>query len=397
MPAMAAAVLRSTDENDPGESVRVTNMELFFDLVYVFAITQLSDFLFDPRHRSAHGVLEALVMFVAVWWAWNYTAWATNWLDPDRTAGILLMILLMLLSLVMSAALPEAFESRGAPFAIAYALLQVIRTGVVAWAFPAGDRMRRNNLRLLAWLAIGGAIWVVGAYLHGDTRLEVWAAAAIVELAAPIHGFALPGVGSTPIDEWQLTGTHLAERYQLVLMIALGESVLRVGLTWSTTRHGTVAVDAAFVLGFLTSAALWAGYFTGVAERGAARIAGDGGARTGRSAYAYAHAVMVAGVIVVAVAIHLAIQQPHAPPGPFSAVVLLGGPVLYLAGLAMFKRSAGVSGAWPVLAAIMVLALLSLVAVAGADQLVLLACETAVLLALVAVVRPLAERAAATG
>jgi low temperature requirement protein LtrA len=294
----------------------------------------------------------------------------------------------------MAAALPEAFEGRGAPFAIAYALLQVVRTGVVAWAFPAGDRMRRNNLRLLAWLVIGGLIWVVGAYLHGDLRLIVWAAAAVVELAAPIHGFALPGVGSIPIEDWQLTGTHLAERYQLVLMIALGESVLRVGLTWSK-QQGSVAVDAAFVLGFLTSAALWASYFTGTAERGAARIAGEGGARTGRSAYAYAHAVMVAGVIAVAVAIHLAIANPRAASDAFSAAVLLGGPALYLTGLGMFKRTAQLASGWPLLAGITVLGLLSAVALAGVDRLVLLTCETAVLVILVAVVRPLAERSAA--
>jgi len=385
MPAMPRDVLRATDEEDPDGAVRVTNMELFFDLVY-----QLSDFLFN--HQTGHGILEALVLFVAVWWAWNYTAWATNWLDPDHLAGILLMTVLMLLSLVMAAALPEAFESRGAPFAVAYALLQVLRTGVVAWAFPAGDRMRANNLQLLGWLVIGGAIWVVGAYLHGDARLLVWAAAAVVELAAPLHGFSLPGVGSTPIEAWRLTGSHLAERYQLVLMIALGESVLRVGLTWSE-RHGSVAVDAAFVFGFLTSAALWASYFTGTAERGAARIAEEGGARTGRSAYAYAHAVMVAGVIVVAVAIHLAIYRPHRDADLFSVLMLLGGPALYLAGLGMFKRAAQLASARALLAGIAVLGLVSLVAVAGADRLLLLGCETAVLLALVAVVRPLADRA----
>jgi len=389
---MVSDVLRVTEEEEPDGGVRVTNMELFFDLVYVFAITQLSDFLFN--HESGHGALQALVLFVAVWWAWNYTAWATNWLDPGRLAGVLLMTVLMLLSLVMAAALPDAFGSRGAPFAIAYALLQVVRTGVVAWAFPAGDRMRRNNLQLLAWLAIGGVIWVIGAFLPGDARLVVWAAAAAIELAAPMHGFRLPGIRGTPIEGWRLTGTHLAERYQLVLMIALGESVLRVGLTWSRGR-GTVAVDTAFVLGFLTSAALWAGYFIETADRGAARIAGSGGARTGRSAYAYAHAVMVAGVIVVAVAIHLAIHHPHAAAAPFSALVLLGGPALYLAGLALFKRAADLSSARPLLIAIGALALLSLLAIAGADQVLLLGCETAVLLVLVVLVRPLAQRRAA--
>ncbi|HLI58287.1 MAG TPA: low temperature requirement protein A [Solirubrobacteraceae bacterium] len=385
---MAASILRASDEHDPDARVRVTNMELFFDLVSVFAITQLSDFLFG--HASGHGALQALVLFVAVWWAWNYTAWATNWLDPDRSAGTALMIVLMLASLVMAAALPQAFEGRGAPFAVAYASLQVIRTSVVAWGFPAGDRMRRNNLRLLAWLVIGGAIWVVGAYLDGDVRLAVWAGAAAVELAAPIHGFALPGVGSTPVEEWRLAGTHLAERYQLVLMIALGESVLRVGLTWSE-QHGSFAVDAAFVLGFLATVSLWAGYFVDVAERGAARVAGGGGARTGRSAYAYAHAVMVAGVIIVAVAIHLAIAEPRATVDVFSACVLLGGPALYLAGLALFKRGAEVASPRPVLAAIVVLALLGIAAIAGTDRLVLLACATAVLLVLV-LVRPLLER-----
>lgn len=393
MPAMPRQVLRARDQDDPDGGVRVTNMELFFDLVYVFAVTQLSDFLYE--HQTGHGALEALVLFVAVWWAWNYTAWATNWLDPDRPAGTVLMMVLMVASLVMAAALPDAFESRGAPFAIAYASLQVIRTGVVAWAFPAGDRMRRNNLRLLAWLVIGGAIWVAGAYLDGDARLAVWAGAAVVELAAPMHGFSLPGVGSTPIEDWHLTGTHLAERYQLVLMIALGESVLRVGLTWSKTRHGTVAIDGAFGLGFLTTVSLWGGYFAGLAERGATRVAGAGGARTGRSAYAYAHAVMVAGVIVVAVAIHLAIAAPRATVDPFAACVLLGGAVLYLAGLAMFKRGAQVASPRPVLVAIAVLALLSLAAVAGTDRLALLACETAVLLILV-LVRPFVERRAAT-
>src|ERR1700759_5080575 len=91
----------------PGTAPRVTNMELFFDLVYVFAITQLSDFLFqDATFRRA---LEALIMFGAVWWAWNYTAWATNWLDPESIPGVVLMIVLMAISLVMSAAIPKAF------------------------------------------------------------------------------------------------------------------------------------------------------------------------------------------------------------------------------------------------------------------------------------------------
>src|SRR5216117_2412078 len=106
---MATTVLR---RRRPGESPQVTHVELFFDLVYVFAVTQLSHSLRDQL--TVRGALETLVLFLAVWWAWNYTAWATNWIDPDHPAVRLLLLVLMLISLIMSAAIPEAFAGRGA-------------------------------------------------------------------------------------------------------------------------------------------------------------------------------------------------------------------------------------------------------------------------------------------
>ena len=112
-------------------------MELFFDLVYVFAITQLSDFLFtDPTFRRG---LEALIMFGAVWWAWNYTAWATNWLDPESIPGALLMIVLMAISLVMSAAIPEAFDGRGSRSRSPTSGSRSLRSGFMVWAFAGAD------------------------------------------------------------------------------------------------------------------------------------------------------------------------------------------------------------------------------------------------------------------
>ncbi len=385
---MIPKVLRTPGEQ---ESPRVTNLELFFDLVYVFAITQLSDFLFE--HQTGRGALEALILFFAVWWAWNYTAWATNWIDPGRPVTALAMIVLMALGLFMAAALPEAFGGRGAPFAIAYVALQLARTGFVAAAFPAGDPMRANNLRLLGWLALGGAIWILGAYLHGDARIIVWLVAVILELSAPWHGFRLPGGSAIPIERWRLSGTHLAERYQLVLMIALGESVLRVGLT-ASDNAGSVSRDTAFIVGFLLSAALWAAYFLRLAEAGAERVAtaSEGrAARVGRG-YAYAHAAMVAGVIVVAVAVRSAIRGPEAPTTIASTLIILGGPALFLAGLAAYERSARLGAAGRRLVAIGVLALLALPALAGADQLVLVICVTGALLALAAWVTPAPRR-----
>jgi low temperature requirement protein LtrA len=380
MPAMPTRVpTRVLRHRADDEAPRVTNMELFFDLVYVFAITQLSDFLYE--NLTLRGALEGLILFLAVWWAWNYTAWATNWLDPERAPTALLIVVLMVLGLVMSAALPKAFGSRGLPFAVAYVALQVVRSAFMVGAFPRGDPMRRNYAQLLSWSAIAGVAWIAGVLLHGDARLIVWGIAVVLDLGAPIHGFWLPGVAPTPMEGWSLAGAHLAERCQLVLMIALGESVLRVGLTWSTDR-GSARVDAAFIVGFLASVSLWAIYFLRTAQRGAEVMAADIGGRIGRSGYAYAHAVMVAGVILEAVAIRAALSMPTAAADVATTAALLGGPTLYIAGLVLFKLSVRQGRRGPPTAAVAVLAALVPVAVAGGDRLLVLVCATVVLGAL---------------
>ncbi len=369
-------------ERGADAAVRVTNMELFFDLVYVFAITQLSDYLFE--HLTVRGALQTLVMFTAVWWAWNYTAWATNWIDPDRPRVALLMIVLMAISLVMSAAIPHAFGNRGVPFAASYVAIQVIRSGFMVLAFGRGETMRRNYAQLLAWSAIAGVGWILGALVGSDARLLVWIGAIVLDLGAPLHGFTLPRLGSTPIEEWTLAGSHLAERCQLVLLIALGESVLRVGATFAQ-QHGSASVDLSFVAGFIATASLWAAYFLRHAEHGARAISSSAAdaARVGRAAYAYAHAIMVAGVIVLAVAVRLTIEDPGGAATTKVTAALLGGPAIYLAGLVLFKRSVSRGKLGPPLLAIGGLASLVVLALV-ADRLVL-ACAVAAVLAALAV------------
>jgi low temperature requirement protein LtrA len=375
---MARPVLR--DRAADG-GLRVTSIELFFDLVYVFAFTQLSDFLFaDLTLRDA---LQALVMFLAVWQAWSYTAWATNWLDPARGPGALLMIVLVILSLVMAAAIPRAGGDRGLQFTLSFVALQVLRSAFMVGAFPPGDAMRRNFAQLGSWSAIAGVVWIAGAALDGDARLAAWGVAVVLDVAAPVHGYQLPRVGRTRIEAWSLAGAHLAERSQLVLMIALGESVLRVGLTFSM-KNESLAVDAGFLVGFVAALSLWATYFVCTAERGAQAIVAETASRIGRSAYNYAHAVMVAGVIVVAVGIHEAIEAPTEPAGAAASVVIVGGPALYLTGLVLFKRWVGLNRVGPSIAAVAALAALLLLAIEAvdADRLLLAGCATAVLAAL---------------
>src|ERR1700759_5194759 len=153
--------------------------------------------------------------------------------------------------------------------------------------------MSRNFAPVGAWSAISGVVWIVGGVLHGDARLIVWIVALLLDVSSPIHSFRLPRHPGTPMEEWPLAGAHLAERMQLVLIIALGESVLRVGATFAE-EPGSFHVYLAFILGFLGTASLWAVYFLRHAEIGAEAVshaAGDA-TRMARNAYTYAHAVM---------------------------------------------------------------------------------------------------------
>jgi low temperature requirement protein LtrA len=321
---------------DRARATRVTNMELFFDLVYVFAVTQLSHRLLE--HLTARGALETLVLFLAVWWAWNYTAWATNWIDPDQLPVRVLLVVLMLLSLLMSAAIPEAFGDRALTFAAAYVAIQIVRSAFMVAALR-GDAMRRNYAHLLAWSAIAGVVWIAGALADGDARLALWIAALVVDYTAPMHGFRLPRAGATSMRAWTLAGGHLAERNQLVVIIALGESILVTGATYSALER-TAAGTTAFVVAFLGSVALWWAYFAYHAEEGARRIsAAFDPARMGRAGYAYAHAIMVAGIIVAAVGDEKVIAHPSSELDFATAAVILGGPALYLAGNALFNTA----------------------------------------------------------
>jgi low temperature requirement protein LtrA len=329
-------VLRERGED---QVIHVTNMELFFDLVYVFAIIQLSNELFD--HLSLRGAFETGVVFLAVWWVWNYTTWATNWLDPERRPVVVMMAILTAGSLVMASAIPDAFGHRGVTFAVSYVVLQVGRSAFMVWAFGPRTTMGRNYAQLLAWSTIAAVAWLAGAFVHDqDARLAIWAFAVLLDLGAPIHGYRLPHFGPTPMSDWTLAGGHLAERCQLVLMIAFGESILRLGEEFADARdHPWVVV--AFGVGFVLAFSLWGVYFLHHADEGAETIEGaaEDAARIGRSAYAYAHAMMVGGVIVLAVAIHLAMKQPTYGVHPKFAACCLGGVGLYLAGLALFKFS----------------------------------------------------------
>src|SRR5919202_1595611 len=185
-------LLRTRD----GEEQRATPLELFFDLVYVFAITQLSHLLLS--HLTVGGALETLFLLLAVWWAWVYTTWVANWFDPDRLPVRLMLVAVMLASLVISVAIPEAFGERGLMFALAYVAIQVGRTLFVVLTLDKSSSLGRNFQRILAWFAVPAVLWIAGGLLEGETRYVLWILALALEYAGPVTGFYTPGLGRSP-------------------------------------------------------------------------------------------------------------------------------------------------------------------------------------------------------
>jgi len=324
-------LLRSRD----GGEQQVSPFELFFDLVYVFAVTQLSHRLLGEL--TVGNALETLFLLLAVWWAWVYTTWVTNWFDPDRLPVRLMLVGVMLASLVMSVAIPYAFGERGLMFAAAYVAIQVGRTLFVVAALEKSSSLGRNFQRILFWLATAGVLWIAGGSLDGEARYALWALALAVEYAGPVSGFWTPGLGRSDTAVWTVEGGHLAERCQLFVIIALGESLLLTGATFSGLEVSTVTV-AAFVVAFIGSVALWWIYFSRIAEEAREVFAtSDDPGRIARSAYTYFHLPMIASIITVAASDELILAHPGDPGTPSSIALILGGTALFLAGHALFK------------------------------------------------------------
>jgi len=323
---------------------RVTPVELFFDLVFVFAVTQISHALL--KDFSPLGVLRITLLFLAVWWAWIYTSWVTNWLDPDRTAVRILLFFLMLCGLVLSTSLPGAFGARGLAFALAFAALQAGRSAVTLVLLPASEQgMRMNFTRILLWLSSSGVFWIAGGIVTDPhARLVLWLIALAIEYCGPVVRFFVPGLGASSIDDWNVEGGHFAERCAGFIIIALGESVLVTGATFADLAWSAETI-AAFVISFVGSVAMWWIYFHKGAEAGAERMseATDPG-RIARLAYTYHHMPIVAGIIVAAVANELVLAHPAGPSDLKTVLSVVGGMLLFLFGTILFKQA--IHGRW---------------------------------------------------
>jgi low temperature requirement protein LtrA len=322
----------------PHQHSRVTYAELFFDLVFVFAVTQISHTLlgrFTPL-----GAAQTTLLFLAVWWVWVYTSWITNWLNPELTPVRVLLFLLMLGGLVLSTSIPKAFESRGLWFATAYATMQVGRTIFLLVSTPPTRTLARMNaVRILVWLLMSAVFWIAGGFAEGYQRLVLWAVALCIEYVSPAVRFWIPKYGASSVADWVVEGGHMAERCAGFIIIALGESIVVTGATFADLAW-TAGTVVAFVSAFIGALAMWWIYFHKGAEAGSEQISNSAEpGRLARLAYTYLHLPIVAGIILSAVANELVLQRPGGHSDLRTVLSAIGGPLLFLLGTILFKHS----------------------------------------------------------
>ena len=311
---------------------QVTPLELFFDLVLVFAITQVTNLLaHDP---SGRGVLRGMLVLVALWWAWTGYAWLTSTMDVDEGGVRLAMLASMGAMLIVALAVPGAFADDAVLFGVAYLLVRVLH--VVLYVIVGRDDRDLVGavLRFAPTAILGASLLVAAGILDGDARIAVW----FVALAVDYLGPAMVGGGRG----WRIAPEHFAERHGLIVLIALGESIVAIGVGAGFDLSAGVIVAAA--LGIVVVSALWWLYFDVAAIIARIRLMQAHGveqARLARDAYSYLHLPMVAGIVLFALGLKTTLAHVGDELDVVPAIGLCGGAALYLvAHIAFLLRAA---------------------------------------------------------
>ncbi len=306
---------------------RSTLIELFFDLVFVFALTQLSAAL--AAHLTVSNAFKTLLLTMAIWWVWSVTTWATD-LYAQRAGLRALVIALMFGVLLLSSAVPNAFEEEGLAFALAYVVLQMGRTSTLLLV-TLHHPLSRRPARILFWFFVSAVFWLTGAFAHESRRVALWAIAIGIEYGSANLGWPTPFLGRSALSEWDVIEEHLAERYRQILIIALGDMILTMGLVYTEGRPRAVET-LALATSFVTTVVLWQIYAYRAGERITTAFAPE--PHRGRPARKldWDHLIMVAGIVVTAVGTKLVIAHPLGR-APWSWIlILISGPALFLVG-----------------------------------------------------------------
>ena len=300
---------------------RVGPLELFFDLVFVFALTQVTKLMAD--NPTWEGLGQGLLVLAALWWSWGAYAWLTNYIEADEGVERLLMFGVMAAFLVAALAVPHAFDDDALIFALAYATARWLH--IFLFAEANDDVDAAQAIRRLARTAIPGpGLLIVAAFLDAPAQTAVWIVALTIDFAGP-YVFGVRGFRVSP--------GHFAERFSLIVIIALGESIVAIGAGLPGDLDAGLVVAA--VVGLTVSCALWWAYFDVVAVVAERRFREKGGyeqLRIARDAYSYLHLPMIAGIVLIALGIKKTIGDVDEPLKIVPAVALLGGVALYYGG-----------------------------------------------------------------
>ena len=310
------------------EGERVTPLELFFDLVFVLALTQCTTLI--AKTPTWEGMLKGLLVLAVLWWSWVGYAWLTSVVNPEEGSVRLAMFVAMAAFLVAALCVPGAFGSEALLFACAYAVVRTAHIVLFLLASRDDPALRHSVLGLAASTALGAGMLFIAAFTSGGVQLGLWGVALVIDMGGPYLFGA---------DGWKLVPGHFAERHGAIVIIALGESIVVIGAGSRAVIAPSVVVAA--VLGIAIAAALWWAYFNVTAIIAARRLAKarEGRERNeiARDSYSYLHFPMVAGIALIAVGIQRTLQHVDAPLRTVPAAALLGGASLYLLAHVAFR------------------------------------------------------------
>ncbi|MEU4714885.1 low temperature requirement protein A [Micromonospora purpureochromogenes] len=312
---------------------RATLLELFLDLVFVAALALTSRTLVESLDRV--GILQTVVLLMAVWWVWSITALATDLYHAQRPPIFVMTLWVMLGTILMAGSLPGAFSDHALVFAGAYVAIHVGR-GIFLASALHGRKAQLHAGRFIFWFVVSAVPWLAGALMPGPARGLLWAAALAVDYGAAWLRYPTPRLGRVPTVQYRVAADHLAERYQQFFTLALGDLILVSTLTYAD-HHVTASHTAALLVAFAATVLLWQIYVhrAGALLQAAIEASRDPG-RFVRSA-PNTHLLMVAGVVATAAGFEIVIAHPTEQTTPWLAGVILGGPALFLAGRARFE------------------------------------------------------------
>ena len=299
---------------------RVTPLELFFDLVFVFAITQVTLLMSDNPEWWALG--QGLLILAALWWSWTGYAWLTNTLEPEEGPVRAGMFAAMAAMLVVALAVPEAFDAHGVLFGVAYLIVRLLHLQLYALAGKRDPDLLGAVLRFVPSATLGPVVILSAGFVDGGAQAVLWVVALTVDYLGVLVG---RGRG------WRVSPAHFAERHGLFVIIALGESIVAIGVGAAGVSL-TPGIVTAAVLGIGIVAALWWAYFDVYAvgaQRQLSEASGANRARLARDYYSYLHLPMIAGIVLFALGLKKTIEQVGDPLATVPAVALCGGLSLY--------------------------------------------------------------------